>query len=394
VIEGVPGVETNEPLLLNLCRQCPPDIRKRFILFIATYKHETKLHLVFPYVEKNLEHVLRTEDYRAQDPSEIPQHWLWTQFRGVVQAMGFFHDQMSSGALKRPIYAVHFDLKPANILVTKNNEFKITDFGESFFLPDIAKPSNNEASNKINAYGSGDLVYKSPEIHREDPAYVQELRGATLEFDPTDENATTTTTTVAVKQVLLNYDVWQLACIMLLILTHLFDGGEAVKKLHRARRYSATNFYFFDPKRDPLAPKDFIKEKWEELEEKCCKRTQHIRARLFIRDVRGLAGHMFQVNPLKRVRSKNVVVRLNRMHDKFLRPWEKELDRLMDSELARDASSGASASSRTVESEEPQPSSNESDGDQQEPPSALDLKSSYEVGRPSVGNFFSSMGKM
>lgn len=303
-------------------------ILDNIILFIATYEKDNYLHLVFPYVERSLQDLLGENKDGPIAVSQVPENWLWTEFRGVVRAISYFHGQLGNDRFERPIRALHFDLKPANILVTNNNKLKIIDFGEAFLLPSEAQPSEPPSR-----YGTGDPTYQAPEIY--DPDYIRELILAVDESLYGDDSATVTTTTAPLKAVLLNYDVWQLACIMLLILTYLIEGPERVAELHeeRKRKPSATFFKPGSPGSPPKAVRGFIKRKWEALESKYPLNTGHIRARIFLGDVRELADQMFQVDPSKRVGSSNADARLKRIHCRFLRPWELELSKLINAEL-------------------------------------------------------------
>ena len=52
---------------------------------------------------------------------------------------------------------IHYDLKPANILFTKNNELKVTDFG-------LCKTLHKDQSKiKLTSWGCGTYYYLPPE---------------------------------------------------------------------------------------------------------------------------------------------------------------------------------------------------------------------------------------
>lgn len=350
-VKRVPEPETLEPLLLNFSRNCPSTrshIRDNIILFIATYKRQDNLYLVFPYVEKSLEDLLEGDESEPIDPSQAPTHWLWKEFRGVVRAMNYFHRELGRDGFEKPIGVLHFDLKPENIMVTKNNKLKIIDFGESVFIV-----SGNDPE-QVARYGTGDLVYQAPEVYQPDEDYRQEVRQAIT------SSSVYGTSTTPLNAVLLSYDVWQLACIMLLILTWIFEGSRGVNSLHNERMHGPNNTYFFRST-GPKGPRTFVRRKWAALEDLCSQSREYLRTLVFVGDVRELAKRMFEVNPHKRVQSDNVDARLARIDTKFSLPHDLELSRLVRKMLRM--------------------------------PRVRNRQSLYEVGQPSRRGFV-SMGKL
>ena len=175
------------------------------IKLMAMYTCGTNIHFVFPHVAANLDGVLRgayTPPGRAGKSDPLPESWLWKEMVGVAAALNAIHTQIENPfpRSRGRVIAFHFDLKPKNILVTHAGKLKITDFGQSViqFVGEDEQPSTS--------YTLGDPKYMAPESWSGDGTMNP---GAAAE--PKDI------------MVLLNYDVWSLACIMLEVLIFWLD---------------------------------------------------------------------------------------------------------------------------------------------------------------------------
>ncbi|CAG7560619.1 unnamed protein product [Fusarium equiseti] len=174
------------------------------ITLLFSYKWKEQIHFLFPFIEINLEQVLRQNkcprDHSSKlGPDEqLPEHWLWSELKGVCYALSVFHNMMKSPFEdnKAIVIGLHFDLKPANILVTTDGKLKVTDFGQSI----IQIHGNGE--DMTVPHNPGDSRYAAPES-RPTLDYMKD--------GPEDI------------QVLLNYDVWSLGCIMVEVLIHMLD---------------------------------------------------------------------------------------------------------------------------------------------------------------------------
>jgi serine/threonine protein kinase len=101
---------------------------KNIIDLISFYEWRDEVNLVFPFVEGNLNMVLRDGWVPANVSSlrrnaGLPDHWLWVGMVEVADALRAIHNPQSAKDKlfpgdPRTIIAFHFDLKPSNILVT------------------------------------------------------------------------------------------------------------------------------------------------------------------------------------------------------------------------------------------------------------------------------------
>ncbi|KAH7002182.1 kinase-like domain-containing protein [Ilyonectria destructans] len=191
--------------MLQLVSQIKGQASENIITLLALYYWGKCVHYVFPFVETSLYSVLREGHFREElshGPLRLPDHWLWVQMIGVARALSAIHTGIDNpfSEDEGKVIAFHFDLKPDNILVTADRQLKITDFGQSI-IQIVDADEERSASFK-----PGDIKYNAPEsrLNRLDVRH-------TSSGEPRDI------------QVLLNYDVWSLACIMVEVLILLLD---------------------------------------------------------------------------------------------------------------------------------------------------------------------------
>lgn len=153
----------------------------------------TKFNVVFRLANTNLNSYLRDPKYGAQNLnfSDISKVSIWTQIAGVIHALDAIHTMPGE-------FALHLDLKPANILVeidpaTNEPTFLITDFG----LARLRNPLNHGSGVRE---GGGDEAYAPPE---------------------TDGDR--------------KHDIWSMGCIVLEALSFVLGGFLGVQRLDKAR---------------------------------------------------------------------------------------------------------------------------------------------------------------
>ncbi|KAI9744084.1 MAG: hypothetical protein M1818_002236 [Claussenomyces sp. TS43310] len=283
-------------VLYVIAKQEHPNI----VDLIAFYSWRGNVHFVFPFVELNLDHVLH-RDWKPENivhAGRFPDHWLWQQMIRVADALKTIHNPPNQLWPERGnIIGFHFDLKPANILVTAQGVLQITDFGQSMVkLVQESEPG-------YGVYIGGDFGYQPPEVCptrtelrsvlpdvTESPAPPQPAkfgralssegsihstlpmldssnpraslsassrRGSSLsqgtlftamqrELEKYEESQQTSprTSSIAVSEypnsptvpATSTYDVWSLACIMLEVLTYIFkDGPIGVENFEKNR---------------------------------------------------------------------------------------------------------------------------------------------------------------
>ena len=194
------------------------------------------INFVFPFAEGTLEGLLYggwkgPDKISYTETGKNPSHWLWTQMIGVADGLAVIHnprrDQMKGkqkegedlpydqheNPSKQPGWrsvGFHFDLKPANILITDSGELKISDFGLSW----IKRVSPNSQS--YGNYRGGAPRYQAPEV---DPMNIHFINSST--------SAQTNESTV--EEYKNSYDVWSYSCIVLEVMLFLLEENRQAK---------------------------------------------------------------------------------------------------------------------------------------------------------------------
>ena len=146
-----------------------------------------------------------------------PTHWLWTQMVGVAEGLSIIHNPESEIFTRRGGRGVgfHFDLKPANILITNKGELKISDFGLS--LIKFVHPS----SGSYGIFRGGAPRYQPPEV-------APILNPLTSSSGPAFASQSKSEPEI-VKN---NYDIWSYACIVVETVIFIFEH-DGIKSLER-----------------------------------------------------------------------------------------------------------------------------------------------------------------
>ncbi|KAK4197948.1 putative cyclin-dependent kinase 2 [Triangularia verruculosa] len=205
-----PTTGNNEGTIARLASMIAGEAANNIISLLALYTWRGSLYFMFPCLKTDLYHLLRqttlpgdkSKLMKLRSDQGLPDHWLWEQMIGVARALSAIHTKMKlpHGGIEGYIIASHFDLKPANILVTSQGVLKVTDFGESVIS--VTKSLQNMST----PFRPGDPKYAAPESRPSEEELEKAYGAGEDKF-----------------QVLLNYDVWALACVMTEVLVVLLD---------------------------------------------------------------------------------------------------------------------------------------------------------------------------
>lgn len=177
------------------------NIAELFFMFQELRPDCSYLTLVFPWHDSDLEAIfdgrtsaevfeLATPDQPPDVPTSLKDHGLWRSMLGIIDAVKVIHTPYNSNirlTKEESLIGGHFDIKPANILVTERGQLLLTDFGQAHLKKSRAGQDTNLTA-----------------------------RPGTQNYAP-PSNGTS--------KLNRSYDVWSLACVLLETLVFLAYGG-------------------------------------------------------------------------------------------------------------------------------------------------------------------------
>ncbi|CAM1500524.1 Fc.00g096860.m01.CDS01 [Cosmosporella sp. VM-42] len=310
---------------LRMVSQIKKPASDNIITLLAYYTWRQHVHFVFPYIETDLSLLLRENrcpnglSVMLSSDESLPDNWLWKQMAGVSRALSAIHTGMINpfGDDTGQVIALHFDLKPANILVTADGTLKITDFGESIIQ--IVDKGGEMAT----SFKQGAPRYTAPEARPSTEAMKKTLKGERRDI-----------------MVLLNYDVWSLACIMTEVLIYLLDrqkhspGKNALRKLDEDLDKGAKEGRYFD---DGYNLKQCVKSSLEDFGNAFFWDRP---LNKYMKEVVDLLLRMFECDNSLRIFSSEVIKGLDAAADDYLAWRHRERDPLVFEMAKRDVEGG------------------------------------------------------
>lgn len=108
------------------------------LLEVIDFKESRKIYLILEYIEKG----------PIFDKCPMSEKEAKNYFLDLVLAIEYLHNT---------VFVVHRDIKPQNLLISKNNQVKICDFGSAQFIDNLRDELNNSA---------GTYLFMPPEAHK------------------------------------------------------------------------------------------------------------------------------------------------------------------------------------------------------------------------------------
>ena len=186
---------------------------KHIVKLVKAYAHGESINLIFPRAWTNLDHLLRDPnlEYGSKRDARLETADAWKQLLGISSALKEMHGYGDKAKVRannnsEGRICIHFDLKPDNILVEREGNWLITDFGQAALTE-----HRRSATPRVSGHFGTD-AYAPPEIDDKITVFGR------------------------------SYDIWSLGCITLEVVAFMvlgyvgLNGTSTFKGLDQARK--------------------------------------------------------------------------------------------------------------------------------------------------------------
>ena len=144
---------------LNLVKEKQSSIKKEIeilkevhhpniVKFYTSFEKDNMMYIVIEYIDgKNLDEIISEA---KEKKTYLPEKLVWKIMLDLLSGLTYLHEEVK---------IIHRDIKPDNILITKDNKVKITDFG-------ISAINREDVSDTVKFHNStmGPILFMAPEI--------------------------------------------------------------------------------------------------------------------------------------------------------------------------------------------------------------------------------------
>ena len=129
------------------------------VKFYTSFEKDNMIYIVIEYIDgKNLDEIISEA---KEKKTYLPEKLVWKIMLDLLSGLTYLHEEVK---------IIHRDIKPDNILITKDNKVKITDFG-------ISAINREDVSDTVKFHNStmGPILFMAPEIGNQEYGFKADV---------------------------------------------------------------------------------------------------------------------------------------------------------------------------------------------------------------------------